>query len=191
MSNVRHQVTLGTKTDTELGLDLLEKSSRPVLPKAKDRAVSIPGKAGEWRYGADVAAREWKLKFAWIGELDDDAIQVRVEELAAHLLDEQGELDEIALSFVDAPGRTWDVFYTKGLPVDRFARGAGVITLYLTAPDPWGYGTEVVTTDTITASPQAVEVENDGTVPAPCVIVITNNGGNTISGFTLTRELKP
>jgi len=81
------------------------------------------------------------------------------------------------------------VRYSGSLPIQRVIAN-GFFTLPLTAFDPHAYGTEKNQEATITTSPTEINVEVEGNVGTPAVIVIRNNGANTINGFTLRREIE-
>ena len=185
--------TLGGKTAEELKIVLLEDTNIPILSETRDRTVTVPGRAGSYDFGADQGPREFDLECAFIdGSIEDDKdLQETVRDLADHLTDNEGRPRDLTLEFDREPGKTWTVRYSGSLPIERMLyHSRGTFTLPLIAYDPYAYGEEKETEKTITSSPGELTVEVEGNVSTPAVIVITNQGSNTINGFGIQREVK-
>jgi len=185
MSNVAHRFTLGSKTDVQLGIQLLKDYSEPITPGTRDKAVVIPGRDGEYDFGADLGARLFKLKCEFVDATTSEELQAAVRVLAAHLVDSEGKPRDLALSFDKEAGKSYTVRLQGALDIKRII-AHGTFTLSLYAADPFAYGDEEEVEETVTTSPGEIAVTNDGTVATPLVITIKNNGEGTISGFELT-----
>ena len=182
-----HGFTLGGKTAKELGIIMLRSSQRPVLPGTIDRTVAIPGRHGSWDFGADLAARRFDLECALIAD-DVASREAAISALAAHLVDSTGRPRELDLIFDSVPDRKYRVRYSGTLPIDRLAN-TGRFTLPLVAFDPFATGlTEQLVEEIITGSPHLIEVETVGNIETAPVIVLTNEGEETISGFEMSVE---
>ena len=184
-SNVAHRFTLGSLTDVQLGIQLLKDYSEPIAPTTRDKAVVIPGRDGEYDFGADLGARLFKLKCEVVDAATQEELQTKIRALAAHLVDNEGKPCDLALSFDKEPGKSYTVRLQGALDIKRII-AHGIFTLGLYAADPFAYGAEAEVEETVTTSPGEIAVTNDGTVSTPLVITIKNNGVGTISGFELT-----
>lgn len=181
--------TLGGKSAKELGIIMLRSSQRPVLPGTVDRTLAIPGRHGAWDFGADLSARQFELECALIAD-DIPSREATISALAAHLVDQTGRPRELDLIFDAVPDRKFRVRYSGTLPIDRLAH-TGRFTLPLVAFDPFATGlTERLIEDVVTSSPHVIEVETDGNIETAPVIVLTNEGEETISGFEITNEYR-
>lgn len=183
------QFTLGSLSNVDLGVTLLDKVKRPIIAAAKEKIEQVPGLAGVWWYGADLGMKIFVLPCEFVETTTRAQLQAAARVLSAHLLDAFGEPEKLALSFTDEAAVFYDVYWYKKLDIKRLVT-TGTFNLQLACPDAFGYGAEDTDSAAITASPQPITVVNAGDVPAPMVIVITNNGGAPINGFTLTRELE-
>lgn len=180
---------LGTKTAQELGIVMLRSSQRPILPSTVDRTLPIPGRAGQRDFGADLSYRQFDLECA-INTKDPYELQQRVMELAAHLVDSYGRPKELELRFDIRPDQFFRVRYSGNAPIDRVA-GLGTFTLPLVGFDPFAYADqEHIFETTIKESPFIIEVFSDGNVRTQPVIVLTNQGENTIKHFKITNEYR-
>jgi len=187
MSNVVPRFTLGSMTDVQLGIQLLSGYSEPIAPGTRDKTVVIPGRDGEYDFGADLGPRLFKLKCEFVDATTREELQTAVRALAAHLVDSEGKPRDLALSSVKEPGKSYTVRLQGSLDIKRII-SHGTFTLTLYAADPFAYGDEKEPETAVTTSPKEIAVTNDGTVATPPTITIKNNGAGTISGFTLTRE---
>lgn len=188
MSSVVTRFTLGSKTDVQLGIQLLEGYDEPAAPSTIDYTKKVPGRAGAWDFGADLDKRVFNLRCQFVDATTQAELAAAIRTLTNHLLDDDGEPRDLSLVFAKESSKTYTVRYTGQLPIKRvIASTSGEFTLQLTAYDPYAYGSQVTTTATITTSPGTLTVTNSGSQNTPCVITVTNNGAATISGFTLTR----
>lgn len=187
MSNVAARFTLGDKTDVQLGIQLLKDYSEPIAPKTIDKTVRIPGRHGEYDFGADLGARLFKLKCEFVDAMTREELQTAVRALAAHLVDSDGNPRDLALSFDKEVGKFTTVRLQGALDIKRII-AHGIFTLRLYAADPFAYGAEEEVETAVTASPQGIAVTNDGTVSTPPTITIKNDGENTISGLSITLQ---
>lgn len=178
---------LGGKRADELGLVMLRQSQRPVLPGTVDRTMQIAGRHGAWDFGADLQPRLFNLECAFITN-NSVELQQKISELAGFLMDFTGRPRSLSLYFLTQPDRTYTVRYSGTLPIDRVA-GLGRFTLPLVAYDPFAYGSEKVLEETFASNPFEVEVDSDGTVDTPPIIMLRNLGGSTITSFSITSEI--
>lgn len=178
--------TLGGKTARELGLVMLRESQRPILPGTMDKTMHIPGRHGAWDFGAELDARTFELECAFVTK-NPRELQQKIMALAAHLVDSYGRPRELELRFDARPGQFFTVRYAGRLPIERVA-GLGRFTLPLVAHDPFAYGPERVFETTITQSPFTFEIQSNGDIRTPPVIVLTNTGATTINQLRIVNE---
>lgn len=186
-SNVMHRFTLGSLTDVELGIQLLKKYSEPIAPSTRDKTMVIPGRHGEYDFGADFGSRLFKLPCEFVDATTREELQIAVRALAAHLVDNDANPRDLALSFDKEPAKFYTVRLQKALDIKRII-AHGISTLLLYAADPFAYGAEKEVEEVVTLVIAEIEVTNDGTISTSPVITIKNNGGNTIHGFSLELE---
>lgn len=127
--------TLGGKTARELGMVMLRSSKRPGLPQTKDRALTIPGRHGEYDFGSDIAPRVFELDCVF-NTRNAYLLQQSIRGLVRHLLDASGRPRTLELVLDITPDMAYSVRLTGDLPVDR-SGGLGKFTLRLTAFDPF------------------------------------------------------
>lgn len=185
MSSIR---SLGGRTPQQLGLVVLRGSQRPILPNTRDRTLIIPGRNGALDFGADMELRLFSLECAFNAQNNAD-LQQRVEVLARLLVDSFGKPRTLDLVFDVHPDRTYKVRYSGSATIDRVA-GLGLFTLPLVAFEPYALGLEQLTETTVTTSPYETVIQSSGDIRTEPLIVLTNNGGTTITSFTLTNEYR-
>jgi len=171
-------------------VELQSTYQEPVLPSTRDRTVTIPGRQGITVFGSDLDARELSLDLAMIESNTAAALQAVVRTFAQVLLDKTGKPKDVALVFVKEPTKTYTVRYMGNLSLARLIGDSwGEFTLPLMAADPYAYGEEVDTSETITASPQTLTAANDGDYATPQVITATVAAGSgDVTGFTLVNK---
>lgn len=187
MSNVAHRFTLSDKTDVQLGIQLLSGYSEPIAPSTRDKTVVIPGRHGEYDFGADLGSRPFKLPCEFVDATTREELQIAVRALAAHLVDNDANPRDLALSFDKEPAKFTTVRLQKALDIKRII-AHGTFTLRLYAADPFAYGEEKEVEEIVTTVIAEIEATNDGTISTSPVITIKNNGGNTIHSFSLELE---
>lgn len=132
--------------------------------------------------------RNFALPLEFIGCANRQALQARIREFAAFLLDSDGRPRTMRLTFDTEPELFYNVRYSGRLPVRRLME-AGIFTLPLVAVDPWAYATEETTVTTeITTSPHEIELDVGGTVETPAIVTIRNTGVAPITSITITVE---
>ncbi|MEK4052652.1 phage tail domain-containing protein [Paenibacillus sp. FSL F4-0087] len=184
MSN--EMIWLGGKSNIELGFLVRGTSRRPGLPDTVDRTLNIPGRNGLYNYGADIGARTFVYDCAMITK-NYMALQQAVMGLAAHLVDSYGKPRKLELRQRERPNQTFSVQLTGAFDPERIM-GLGMFSLSLIAHDPFAYGLEQIYETTITTSPHVQQVQSKGNVRTAPLIVLTNQGTNTLSGFRITNE---
>jgi len=187
--SVVHRFTLGGVADSTLGLQLLRGYEEPALPSTRDRAVAIPGRQGEWDFGADLRERKISLQCALTGATTQAGLAALIRALSAVLLDVDGKPVDCALVFDKEPTKTYTVRYCGSLSIARLcAATLGTLTIPLVAHDPYAYGAEEETEESITVDGQEVTVTNSGAFRSAPVITLHNVGGTSVTGITLTTK---
>lgn len=182
-----HRFTIGGETDISLGIELRPEYKEPILPRTRDRSVRIPGREGRWEFDGDLAERDIVLECVIVNAATQEELQEKARALAAVLLDQHGRPKDVTLVFTKEPLKTYTVRYSGKTPLRRLVGGTkGYFALPLIAADPFAYGADVVTEETITTDGQEVTVANAGDYTTPPVFWFTNAGGSNLDGFTLT-----
>ena len=180
--------TLGDKTAEDLGILMREGESNPILPPTRDRTIVVPGRHGAHDMGAEFEARPISIPCVFVYANDQEELEEYIRDLANHLLDVWGKPRELSLIFDAEPDKTYYVRYAGSLSIDRVIFD-GRFNLELVAYDPHAYGESKVEEKYLTESPGTVLLEVKGNTEAPPTITLTNEGANTIEGFTISREI--
>lgn len=181
--------TLGGKRPEDFGLVVLRGTQHPMLPRTEDHIVSRPGQAGEWDFGGTVRRRDIRIPMEFIGLSSAAALQAKIREFAAHLVDKDGHPRDLVLEWDNEPNVFYTVRYSGRLQVTRIMEG-GRFNLPLVAVQPWGYSTPKTEGETITEQGEAVSVVSNGTVGTPAAISIRNTGATPISNIRITRQVE-
>ncbi|UPK45772.1 phage tail domain-containing protein [Paenibacillus pabuli] len=184
MSN--EMIWLGGKSNIELGFLVRGTSRRPGLPDTVDRTLNIPGRNGQYNYGADIGARTFVYDCAMITK-DYMALQQAVMGLASHLVDSYGKPRKLELRQRERPNQAFAVQLTGSFDPERIM-GLGMFSLSLIAHDPFAYGLEQIEEVLITTSPYKQQVVSKGNVRTAPLIVITNQGNKALSRLRITNE---
>lgn len=131
---------LGDKTPSELGMQVLRQSQRPILSATVDNVVTVPEMHGAYDFGAYMGPKSFNLECAFMTR-DATELQSKVGALAAYLLDGDGRPRTMPIVFANQPDRQYAVRYSGDLQIDRIA-GLGTFTLPFTAYDPFAYSAE-------------------------------------------------
>jgi len=182
-------VWLDDKSNVDLGFVVRGTSRRPGLPSTVDKTLTIPGRHGQYDFGADLSARSIVLDCVFITR-NATELQQKVMELARFLTDSYGRPRTIKLRLRERPGQHFTVRYVGSFDIERII-GTGLFSLTFTAFDPFAYGDqERIYEDVITVSPHEQIVETVGNVRTAPVIVLTNEGSETITHFRITNEYR-
>lgn len=188
MSNYE-AIWLDDKSNVDLGFIVRGTSRRPGLPGTVDRTLTIPGRHGQYDFGADLNTRQFVLDCAFITR-NATELQQRVMTLARFLIDSYGKPRDLQLRFRERPGQYFNVRFMGSFDIDRII-GTGIFSLPFTAFDPFAYADEEqIYEDVVTTSPYIAPVETDGNVRTSPVIVLTNEGTTTITNFRITNEYR-
>lgn len=180
--------SLDGRTAAELGVVLLRGHGHPILPQTDDRITTVPGRHGDWDFGADLRSRYFSLPLEFVGCANRQALQQRIREFAAFLVDANGNPRTMRLVFDTEPDLFYNVRYSGRLPVTRIME-SGRFTLPLVAVEPWGQAKEeTVVIEQITESPQEIPLTVGGTIATPAVITIRNTGDQAITSLTIELE---
>jgi hypothetical protein len=176
-------------TSASLGITLLKKTKRPMLPRVRNRRSVIPGKHGYYDYGADLRELRFQLRCFFDSVTTQAELRTAGRTLATVLLSaETGRPAEVELSFSDSPGLSWIVVYSGQLLPKMLGPHHAEFVLEFSAYEPFAREPEDETEDTVTTSPGEVSVTNSGNVPTPARYSVVNEGVGTIAGFTIRRE---
>ncbi|AIQ69533.1 phage tail domain-containing protein [Paenibacillus graminis] len=189
-------ITLGGIRDVDLGFRVLEESKEPLLPSTRDIGVTIPGKHGQYDFGADLTERAFSYSCAFVSDGTNydvpspAGLQQRVRTLARHLTDSYGRPRIVQLIRAFEPDKFYLVRYAGSASLERLIYNSiGLFELELVAFDPFAYSVqEHITEQTITSSPTKLVIESEGTIRSDALITLTNIGSTTLNSFKITNE---
>lgn len=162
------------------GISLFERKL-PILPETDDNTVKLAGTDGVVDFGGTYGARMINLTF----EITVSAVEYH-RTLAYLARTFNAKRGEITLEFKDMPGKYYRAVYAGTLTPGE--TGSRIVDVVLRMNDPWPTGGEVVTEYTITTSPTLTTINSGADVRAQPIIAMTNTGGVTVRGFTITNE---
>ncbi|WP_135552114.1 phage tail domain-containing protein [Paenibacillus cymbidii] len=177
------QATVNGVSFASLGL-AVQKHDIPVLPPTRDYNAEISGMDGEVDFGSDYGPRTISLECLLMA---DDATMDYQDKVAALAKMFNAKRGDLVYTFSDLPGKRYKARYAGTMPIEKVIFD-GRVTIPLKMHDPYPEGDEHIVETTIASTPAVVEVESIGTVETPPVIVLTNTGVTTITGFTLKIE---
>jgi hypothetical protein len=191
-------ITLGGVRDVDLGFRVLEESQEPLAPSTRDKTMIIDGNHGAYDFGAELEAKPFTYKCAFIpngttySQPSAQELQRYVRRLAEHLTDRTGRPRNIKLQRAFEPDKYYIARYSGSAPLERIAYNSlGMFTLPLIAFDPFAYANiDQIYQDVITVTPWTVWIESEGNVSTPCVIELTNEGTETINHFKIAIEYR-
>jgi len=182
-------VWLDDKSNVDLGFVVRGTSRRPGLPATVDRTLTIPGRHGQYDFGAELSTRSIVLDCAFVTR-NATELQQKVMELSRYLVDSFGRPRTLKLRLRERPGQFFTVRFVGSLDVERII-GTGLFSLPFVAFDPFAYSDqEQIHEDVITSSPYEQIVNVVGNVRTSPVIVLTNEGMETITYFKITNEYR-
>ncbi|ASA22078.1 phage tail domain-containing protein [Paenibacillus donghaensis] len=191
-------ISLGGIRDVDLGFRVLEESKEPLLPGTRDIGVTIPGKHGQYDFGADLTERVFSFSCAFVADGTNydtpsaAGLQQRVRSLARHLTDSYGRPRTVQLVRYYEPDKFYLVRYAGSASLERLIYNSiGMFELELVAFDPFAYSVkEHITEQVITVSPTTLLIQSAGNIRSEAVIILTNTGPNTLSNFRISNEYK-
>ena len=182
-------IWLDDKSNIDLGFIVRGTSQRPGLPTTVDRTLTIPGRHGQYDFGAELDTRRFVFDCAFVTR-DAPELQQKVMALARYLTDSYGRPRPLQLRLRERPGQFFTVRYVGSFDVERII-GLGVFSLTFVAFDPFAYADqEQLIEEIVTESPYEQTVEVVGNVRTSPVIVLTNEGSETITHFRITNEYR-
>jgi len=182
-------IWLDDKSNVDLCFIVRGTSRRPGLPSTVDKTLTIPGRHGQYDFGAELSTRSIVLDCAFITR-NATELQQKVMELSSFLVDSYGRPRALKMRLRERPGQHFNVRWTGGFDVERII-GTGLFSLTFTAFDPFAYSDqERIYEDVITESPHEQIVETVGNVCTPPVITLTNEGTTTITYFRIINEYR-
>lgn len=180
--------TMDGVSNSTLSFYVMDGWGRQMLPGTRDRTAEIPGKDGAYWFASDLTQRAFDIP-GYIVATSESDLNSKIRALAKKFVDLTGKPKTIALIFTDEPLLTYTVRFNSSVDFNRWISNTrGRFEIPLVADDPFVYAAEDTTSDTLTASPGALDVESDGTVNTPARVCVTNNGEAAIDGFTITIE---
>lgn len=191
-------ITFGGIRDIDLGFRVLEESNEPLLPSTRDIGITIPGKHGQYDFGADLAERVFSFSCAFVADGTNydtpsaAGLQQRVRTLARHLTDSYGRPRTVQLVRYYEPDKFYLVRYAGSASLERLIYNSiGMFELELVAFDPFAYSVqEHITEQVITASPTLLQLVSAGNIRSEAVIILTNTGSNTLGEFRISNEYR-
>lgn len=182
-------IWLDDKSNVELGFVVRGTSRRPGLPATVDRTLTIPGRHGQYDFGAELDTRRFVFDCAFIMR-NAAELQQKVMELSRFLVDSFGRPRTMKLRLRERPGQHFTVRYVGSFDIERII-GTGLFSLPFVAFDPFAYADhEQLIEEIVTDSPYTQTVSVMGNVRTSPVIVLTNEGEETITSFKITNEYK-
>lgn len=130
-------IILDGKTDTELGIRVLN-SYEQQEPATNDRTIEIPGRNGEYDYGANLGARSFNLPIMIERQQTKLALNQKISDLKQILLDPLGRPRYFKLAFDDEPEKYYNVRYSGAYSINKLLTLARFV-LPLKAFDPASY----------------------------------------------------
>lgn len=117
-------------------------------------------------------------------------MQQRVRALARHLTDANGRPRTLELRRAFEPDKFYLVRYAGSASLERLIYNSiGMFELELVAFDPFAYSVqEHITEQVLTTSLTTLIIQSGGNIRSEAVIILTNNGSNTLSNFRITNE---
>lgn len=177
------------KSNVDFGFVVRRTTSRPGLPATVDRTLSIPGRHGQYDFGATLAPRNFLIECAFLTR-DAFELQQRIMDFARFLVDSYGNPREFQLRFRERPGQYFKARYMGQFDIDRIV-GTGIFSLPLTAFDPFAYSDqEQIYEKVLSQSPEVLEIESEGNVRTAPVITLINEGSTTITNLKITNEYR-
>lgn len=184
--------------DVDLGFRVLEESQDPLIPSTRDQNMLIDGRHGSYDFGAVLDPKPFVFECAFIPQGTSyerpsaSELQKRVRRLAEFMTDTYGRPRNMRLVRSWEPDKYYIVRYSGSAPLERIAYSSiGLFTLPLVAFDPFAYSTqERIIETTVAESPTTIVAESDGNVRTQPVIVLTNQGSNTITHFRIVNEYR-
>ena len=179
-------ITLGGKTNTELGFEIRSEGTLiAALPATRDYRCDIAGRHGSYDFGADLQPKLFLFN-CWLSEtLDLEDIDDAITTLNAHLLDNWGKPKTLELIFDYQTDRHYNVRYSGAQAIDT---GRGMarrkFTLPLIAFEPFAFSDEVEVEYDITDSPVSPWYTVVSGLNVPITIILDNEGLNTLHGFS-------
>lgn len=166
------------------GIELLEETEISMLPATRDNSVVIAGVHGAYDFGGLMDVRNFELRCVMKGANSKAELQAKIRDFVSHLVNVRGEPKTLSLVFDTEPDKTYQVRYSGEAPLEDII-SLGLFTLPLTAFDPFAYGEVQYVEQIIENSPESIMVSSQGNVATLPVIMMINEGSNTINGFTI------
>lgn len=180
-------------TVTADGVDLrtiglgVKKHNIPPLPETRDNSIEIAERDGELDFGSTYGPRTFDLECVIMANDTTIDYQNRVAQVAALFNAKKGD---IVFTFGDRPGKRYIGRYAGTISIEKLIFDGNVTIPIKMGENPFPVSDERITEITITQSPQIVSVHSAGDERASPVIVLTNVGTTTLSGFTIKNEYK-
>jgi len=169
---------------SEFGIKLIEGTQTSILPDTRDITVTVPGVHGAYDFGASMDVRMFNLRCVMQGARTSTELQNKIRRFVKHLVDINGHPRTLSLVFDEEPDKTYFVRYSGSLPLEQVVT-LGFFTLPLMAADPHAYGQRNEIAQMVETSPDIINIVSNGNVSTLPVMVLHNEGDNTIHGFKI------
>ncbi len=166
-----------------LNLVVLEDSRIDLLPSVKLITEEIPGRHGDIFFGSKYLPRLLELRVAVDQEFSFEERETKKREIAGYLNPTKGAK---VLVFADDPERQYFVKFTGS--IDVTVRPSWFeFTIPFKCSDPYLYSAEKEEEGLAETSPLSMDVVVAGSQDSLPVLMLENEGVNTISGFKIRR----
>lgn len=135
------------------GITVLLNSEEPALPGLRNLNVTVPGRHGDYDFGAYFESRQFTLNCVFPRQSYTD-LKAQIRVFVRRFLDDYGRPKTVKLRFGDEVDKFYNVRLSGGIDPERVAE-RGFFALELTAHDPYAYsevsneeitwGSEVIT----------------------------------------------
>lgn len=151
--------------------------NRSMLPRKEAKQVKVPGQEGYYDLGNNTYDNKFIVVDCFLSQSNLEDLRSAAREIAAWLSVES------ALVFDDETDKIYTGSLKNEVSFENIIN-TGFFTLMFEV-SPFQSGDDVTVTEQLTEAGN-IELNYQGTAPACVRITITNNGANTINGFTLT-----
>lgn len=176
--------TINGITFRSIGLGL-KRHDIPVLPPTRDYSLELADRDGEIDFGSTYGPRVINLECVVMADDTTFDYHRRVAQVATLFNARRGDL---SFTFSDIPNRVYYGRYAGTMEIEKLLFD-GMVTIPIKMHDPFPLSSEEYVSETvITKSPQIISVASAGDMQANPVIVLTNQGTNTIRKFRISNE---
>lgn len=133
-------ITLDGKHINEFGYRAYLDHEHPATPDISNKPMKIPGREGEWDFGAEIGARPFNLTIRSM-DMDDNLLQQKQNEFISYLFDAYGNPRVMKLVFDYEPDKYYMARLRNSILPSHIAKIIRYNGLPLVAYDPYKYAT--------------------------------------------------